>query len=444
MAENFIIMLQAMLDKVKSLTNIKKDIKSIEPKLKIKLKGVLDKSFKKDMNATLKSIKPKIKVDADTSQAIRKIKKLGQQKTKVTVQATVDNSQAISSLKETQKETKSLFDRFINGAVGVNLVRMSVQKVTQAINEAIAGIKELDRIKTNIQMVSGTSDPGVDAMMQSYNSMAKGLSSTTKSVAEAANEFLRMGETVASTNELIRSSQVLSKVGMIESSDAASYLISSLKGYKIAAGDSMDIVSKLTAVDLEAAVSAGGLAEALSRCSNIANSSGTSMDRLVGYMATVGEVTQESMSVVGNAFKSIYSRMNNIKVGRFIDDETGESLSDTEAVLNKLGIQLRDTENTYRNFDDVLDDVGTRWKDFTQVEKNALSVAFAGTMQRERFIALLNNYSSALKYSEVAANSAGSAMERYGVYQDSIEAKTNELTAAIEALSTSAISEDWC
>ena len=105
-----------------------------------------------------------------TSQAIKKIKKLGQQKTKATVQAMIDNSQAISSLKETQKETKSLFDRFINGAVGVNLVRMSVQKVTQAINEAIAGIKELDKIKTNIQMVSGTSDPGVEAMMQSYNS----------------------------------------------------------------------------------------------------------------------------------------------------------------------------------------------------------------------------------------------------------------------------------
>lgn len=443
MAENFMLMLQAMLDKVKSLTNIKKDIKSIEPKLKVKIQGILDKAAtRKELNAGLKSIKPKIKVDADTSQAIKKIKKLGQQKTKATVQATIDNSQAISSLKETQKETKSLFDRFINGAVGVNLVRMSVQKVTQAINEAIAGIKELDKIKTNIQMVSGTSDPGVEAMMQSYNSMAKDLKSTTKAVSEAANEFLRMGESVANTNELIRSSQVLSKVGMIESSDAASYLISSLKGYKIAAEDSINIIDKLTSVDLEAAVSAGGLAEAMSRCANIANSSGTSMNRLIGYMATAGEVTQDSMSVIGNSFKSMYSRMNNIKIGRFIDDESGESLSDTEAVLSRLGIQLRDTEDTYRNFDDVLDDVGTRWKDFTQVEKNAISVAIAGTMQRERFIALMNNYSSALKYSEVAANSAGSAIERYGVYQDSIEAKTNELTAAIESLSTSAISED--
>ena len=228
---------------------------------------------------------------------------------------------------------------------------MGIQEVTKAIRHAISNIKELDAVKTNIQMVSGTSDSGANVMMSSYNSMAKDLSSTTKDVAEAANEFLRMGESVASTNELIKSSQVLSKVGMIESAEAASYLISSLKGYQVAAENSMDVVSKLTSVDLEAAVSAGGLAEALSKCSNIANNSGVAMDRLIGYTATVGETTQKSMSEVGNSFQALFSRMNNIKIGRFIDDETGESLSDTEAVLNKLGIQLRDTEDSYRSFD---------------------------------------------------------------------------------------------
>ena len=314
--------------------------------------------------------------------------------------------------------------------------------MVQAVNEALRSIKELDTIKTNIQMVSGTSDSDVNAMMSSYNAMAKSLGSTTKDVAEAANEFLRMGEGIQNTNELIRSSQILSKVGMIESADAASYLISSLKGYKVAAEDSLDIVSKLTSVDLEAAVSAGGLSEALSKCANIASKSGVTMDRLIGYTATVGETTQKSMSEVGNSFQALLSRMNNIKIGRLIDDETGESLSDTEAVLNKLGIQLRDTGNTYRSFDDVLDDVGSRWKSFTKAEQNALSAAIAGTRQRESFEALMNNWGNALKYSETAANSAGSALERYGVYQDSIEAKTNELTAALESLSTNTISED--
>lgn len=225
-------------------------------------------------------------------------------------------------MKQAQKETKTLWERFTCGIAGINLIQIGVQKVVQAIHQAIAGIKELDAIKTNIQMVSNTSDSGVNAMMSSYNAMAKELSSTTKNVAEAANEFLRMGESIENTNELIRSSQVLSQVGMIESSEAASYLVSSLKGYQVAAEDSMDIVSKLTSVDMEAAVSAGGLAEALSKCSNIANNSGVAMDRLVGYTATVGETTQKSMSEVGNSFQALLSRMNNIKIGRFIDDET--------------------------------------------------------------------------------------------------------------------------
>ena len=445
MATNdFKLKVQAVLDKVKSIANIKADIKAIEAKLpKMKIQGTLDSTLtRKELNSKLKSVKPKVKVDVDTTQAEKKIKKIGKQKTNTTITPTVDTTQVVSGLKKAQKETKSLWERFTANIFGSNLIRMGTQKIIQAIHEAILAIKELDTIKTNIQMVSGTTNSEVNSMMQSYNAMAKELSSTTKEVSTAANEFLRMGESVANTNELVKNATILSKVGMIDSADAASYLISSMKGYQVSAENSIDIVSKLTAVDLEAAVSAGGLAEAISRCSNIANNSGTSMNRLIGYAASIGEVTQESMSVVGNSLKSMYSRMNNIKIGRYLDEETGESLSDTEAVLNKLGIQLRDTEDTYRNFDDVLDDVGKNWKNFTQIEQNAISVAIAGTMQRERFTALMNNYSSALEYSEVAANSAGSALERYGVYQDSIEAKTNELTAAIESLSTNIVSEE--
>ena len=419
----FIIKLQAMFDKVKSLTIVQKGMKAIEAKL-----------------SKLKMVLPKLKVDADTTVAENKIKTLEQKKT--IVQTEVDNSKAVSELKTAQKETKTFWDKFWGNAIKTNLARMSVQRVIEAVMAAVAAVKELDTIKTNIQMVSGASDSNVNAMMSSYNAMAKELSLTTKDAAEAANKFLGMGERIENVNELIRSSQILSKVGMIQSTDAASYLIASLKGYQVAAEDSLDIVNKLTSVDSKAAVSAGGLAEAISRCSNAANSSGTSMDRLIGYTAAVGEVTQESMSTIGNAFKSIYSRMNNIKIGRLIDDESGESLSDTETALNKLGIQLRDTADTYRNFDEVLNDIGSRWKDFTQAEQNEISVAMAGTMQKNNFLVLMNNWTKALEYSEVAADSAGSALERYGVYQDSVEAKTNELTAAMESLFTNTISEE--
>lgn len=310
---NFKLKIQAVLDKVKSVANIKVDIKAIESKLpKLKIQGTLNTtSTRKELNSKLKLIKPKVKVDADTTQAENKIKQIGKQKTNATITPTVDTTQVVSGLKKAQKETKTLWERFTANIFGSNLIHMGTQKMIQAVHEAFRSLKELDTIKTNIQMVSGTTNSEVNSMMQSYNAMAKELSSTTKEVGEAANEFLRMGESIASTNEMIKNATILSKVGMIDSADAASYLISSMKGYQVSAKDSIDIVSKLTAVDLEAAVSAGGLAEAISRCSNIANNSGTSMDRLIGYAASIGEVTQESMSVVGNSLKSMYSRMNN-------------------------------------------------------------------------------------------------------------------------------------
>ena len=443
-ANDFKLKIQAVLDKAKSIANMKADIKSIEPRLpELKIQGTLNSAAtKKELNTKLKSLKPKVNIDADTAQAEKKIKKIGRQKNKATITPAVDNTQIMSELRKTEKETKSLWKRLTENIIGSNLIRMSVQKVTQAIYQAIAAVKELDHIKTNIQTASGVSDAEINGMIASYNQIAKHLSLTTKEVGNTANEIVRMGESLSHTNKLIESSSILAKIGMLESSKAVEYLISSMNGFQVSSGHSMEIIDKLAGVDMRAAVSAGGLAEAMSKCADIANSSGTSMDRLIGYMAAVGKNSQDSMSLIGDTFHSMYSRMNNIQIGRFIDDETSESLSDAETALNELGIQLKDTENTYRDFDAVLDDVGKNWSGFTQTEQNAISTAIAGTMHRERFITLMNNYASALEYSEAAANSAGSALERYGIYQNSIEAKTNELTAAIESLSTNIITEE--
>lgn len=443
MNNEFRALFQAALDRVKSLLNFKTDIKAIEAKLpKIKVQGTLDNKAKSDLLKKFKNITAKIKVDADTKLAESKIEKLSKKQRRVNISPRVDNTQLASDFKTTEKQTQSFFDKFTNNIAGLNLLRIAFYKVAKAASKAVENVKSLDIIKTNIQMAAQVSNSEADNMMKTYNQMGKELSSTTKKVAESADEFIRMGESVSSTNDLIKNSQMLSVIGKIDNSDAASYLISSMKGYQIAAEESIKIVDKLTSVDVEAAISAGGLAEALSKTSNIANTSGVSLDRLIGYISTVGETTQKSMSEVGNSFQSIFSRMNNIKINRFVDDESGESLSDTETVLNKLGIKLRDTEDTYRDFDDVLDDVGQRWNTFTQVERNAISVAIAGTRQRENFTALMNRYGDALKYTEVAANSSGTAMKRYEQYQDSIDAKTNELTNSLEALSMNTISED--
>ena len=59
---DFQLKLQAMLDKAKTLANIKKDIKEIQPKIPpVKLTGELNESRKTaNINKSAKKIKPKI------------------------------------------------------------------------------------------------------------------------------------------------------------------------------------------------------------------------------------------------------------------------------------------------------------------------------------------------------------------------------------------------
>ena len=120
---------------------------------------------------------------------------------------------------------------------------------------------------------------------------------------------------------------MLSKLGQMNSDDATKALTSSLKGYQLQASSATDVVSKLVAVDMEAAASAGGLATAMSQTATLADQTGISMDRLIGIVATLMDVSQQIGESVGTAVKSMLARLGNIKAGRLIDPETGESLN---------------------------------------------------------------------------------------------------------------------
>ena len=84
-------------------------------------------------------------------------------------------------------------------------------------------------------------------------------------------------------------------------------------------------------------------------------------------------------------FKTLYSRYGNVKSGKFVSgagDENAEefeALNDIEKVLHKIGISMRDTSAEFRNFDDVLAEIAEKWATLSDVERNAISTAFAGT-----------------------------------------------------------------
>ena len=74
---------------------------------------------------------------------------------------------------------------------------------------------------------------------------------------------------------------------------------SALKGFKLQASESMDVVDKLTAIDLKAATSAGEIATGLAQFANVGSLAGVTLDEAAAYVATIADVTQMGGSSAG-------------------------------------------------------------------------------------------------------------------------------------------------
>lgn len=229
----------------------------------------------------------------------------------------------------------------------------------------------------------------------------------------------------------------MSKIGDLTSEESTKYLTSAMKGYKVEAEDALSIVDKLSAVDLVSATDVGGLAEGMSEVAAAADLAGVSMDRLLGYLAVVGETTQEGMSSVGNSFNAIFARMGSIKLSRLDEykEKTGEDLNNVETVLRGEGINLRDETGDFRDLGEVLDEVAANWENYSQVSQNAIAQAFAGTHHRNSFIILMQNYDTAMKYMDESINSSGQSLEKFQAYQNSLSGSIEDFKNSFQTLS---------
>ncbi len=350
-----------------------------------------------------------------------------------------------SKLKGIQKETDTLGNKLkdtFTSKLIQTIAYAAISAVERLLKKVYQNVIELDAAITDLQIASGKTRKEIEALTKGYSRLAQQLGATTVEVMRAADTWLRQGYTAEETNRLITNSTMLAKLGQMDAAEASTALTSAMKGYGVAVEESISIVDKFTKVDMEAAASAGDIATAMAETATSAKLAGVSMDTLIGYIATVKEVTQDGAESVGTFYKTLFARMNNVAAGNFVDEETGESLNDVETVLNKLNIALRDTNGEFRSSSDVLSEVSSRWRSFDSVQQHAIATAMAGTRQQEKFIVLMENYGTAIGYANSATDSSGTAMEKYGAYTDSLEGRINSLTASFEEFSSTILDSD--
>lgn len=320
-----------------------------------------------------------------------------------------------------------------------------LQRVVSTVGQMGTEVIKVDDAITQLRMSTGASAGDASKMMKTYSEMGKELKATGVDVATSATEWLKQGKTIKESNALAKDSIVLSKIGDLSSEDSTKYLTSAMKGYDVAVEDTSSIIDKLSAVDLVSATDVGGLATGMSEVAANADLAGISMDKLLGYLAVIGETTQQGMSSVGTSLNAVFSRMGNIKLSRLKDyqNDDGEDLSNVETVLKGEGLSLRNAEGEFRNFGDVLDETANKWDSFSSVSRRAVASAFAGTHHMNDFIILMENYGTAMDYSQESANSSGQALEKFSSYQESLTGKLEGFENSFQNISSSVLDSDF-
>lgn len=420
------------------------DLTKQKQKVEIDVDASKLKEASKEIEDIGKRKQQKIQLDVNTSELDEAVKKINHLKQgKIHIKANVDGTKAVDNMAKSYDTAKKSAQGLGTSIKELAKLGLSFQTIEQSARAAVEAISDIDNAILDLQMATGDSYSEVRNMVSGYNDMAKSLGAITTEVTSGADTWLRSGKSLAETNMLIKDTMVLSKNAKMTSEDSSKVLTATLNGFQLAADQASHVNDILSSIDMSSSSDAGGIGTALTKTASMAHNAGLSLEKTAASIATIKEVTQDSDESIGNALKSMLSRMNQIKAGKFIDAETGEALNDTEKVLKAVGINMRDVNGQFLDAETIIDNVGKKWLMFDRNTQKAIATAMGGTYQYNKLISLFDNYNKVLSLTETAQNSNGVALQKFNdAYLNSLEAKKKSLQASFESLSVNLISKE--
>lgn len=294
-----------------------------------------------------------------------------------------------------------------------------IRGLSSQMQEAVRWTTDLYDAVNEIGIVTGKTGVELEAVTQQSIVAAKNLRVAAKEYAEGSLIFYQQG---LSDDEVSKRTEVTVKAAKASGesiSQMSSELTSIWNNYKMVGEEQQRAASVGAKMAAQTAVDFGDIAEAMQTAAAPAAQMGVSYDSLAAIIATVGDTTQQSASVIGNAFKTIFSRFQQLK-SEGTDGEV--TLNRVSSQLQELGVNVLDTAGELRPLENVIHEVGDSWESWSSKQQLAIAQLVGGTRQYGQFLALMNNYDKYQDNLKEAQAEDGSTLEQqYGQYLESIE-----------------------
>lgn len=359
-------------------------------------------------------------------------------------QAFLKVATAITQAELPLRRTNKLFDQLwvtMKNTMRWQLTSSVLHGFVGALEQAYGYSKDLNRSLNEIRIVSEKSADDMGKFAEQANKAAKALSTTTTDYTDASLIYYQQGLT---DQEVLDRTETTIKMANVAGTTAetASQQLTAIWNNFYDGSQSLDhyadVMVKLGAAT---ASSSDEISEGIEKFAAVANTVGLSYEYAASALATVTAQTRESASVVGTAFRTLFSRIQGLNQGETLDD--GTTLNKYSQALATVGVQIKDTNGELKGMDEILDDLGSRWNTLAQDQKIALAETVAGVRQWTQLIALMDNWDFFKENLAMAQNADGALEQQAEIYAESWEAARDRTKAAAEDIYDSLINPDF-
>ena len=296
---------------------------------------------------------------------------------------------------------------------------------------------------TELKKVTDETDASYVNFTKRAAQQSRELGASISDYIQTTADWARLGYNLPDAEELARVSSLYANVGDgIESaSQASEYLISTLKGFDLAANDAERVVDIINQVANTEPVSAQDLSEIMKRSSAALDAANTSFEKTVALGTAMNSVLQDS-ATTGTALKtlSMYLRATKTELEDSGEDATYcassmSKLRDSILGLTKGQVDIQLDKDTYKDVYDIMQEISRVYDQLTDKDQAALLNLLGGKRNANAIQALIQQFKIAEDTLAQTENAAGSAMRENETYLDSIQGKMNQMSSAFQKLS---------
>ena len=282
---------------------------------------------------------------------------------------------------------------------------------------------EVEKSLASINSILGTTNKELNNFKGTIFDVARNTEQSFETVANAALELSRQGLKAEEVTKRLNDSLVLSRLSGLGAAEAVAGLTSAINSFNSTGITSAEVLNKLSAAAVSAAVSEKDLIEGIKRSGSVAIQAGVSFDELVGVITAVQERTARGGAVIGNSFKTIFTRI--------------QSLDKLETMQN-LGVQVTDASGQILSATKLIQNLGKTLETLPDAKRLQIAENLVGKFQIAPFLAILEDYnkatSTAIKVTEIAGKATNEAYSRNIALNQTLSAVLNETTINLKEL----------